>query len=124
MKNKEKQIIEKAIDILYDIDYFYKGLTREELENKIKRGNYYDVVKLVKLGYRKIDENSVVLTEREHEIAMTHQYDVGFGFGYKKGSKETAEKIICLIKTFCPDKNFIETITRIISERLGVEIKE
>lgn len=42
----------------------------------------------------------------------------------EQAQKETAEKIIDLIKAFCPDKKFIEVITRIISERLGVEIKE
>jgi hypothetical protein len=38
--------------------------------------------------------------------------------------KETAEKIICVIKTFSYDKEFTKTITRIIAERFGVEIKE
>ena len=67
MKDKEEQIIEKAIDILYDLDDFYKCLTREQLENTIKRGGYYDAVKLVKLGYRKLPEDSVVLSREEYE---------------------------------------------------------
>lgn len=90
MKDKEKQIIEKAIDILYDLYDFYKGLTREQLENTIKRGGYSDAVKLVKLGYRKLPENSVVLSREEYESDLTLQYDTG----YEWGSKETAEKIL------------------------------
>jgi hypothetical protein len=39
----------------------------------------------------------------------------------EKQIMEMAEKIIDLIKTFCPDKKFIETISHIISERFGVE---
>ena len=61
--------------------------------------------KLYKKNYRKIPEGAriildnpnqqiVVLTEKEHEIAMRNQYDVGFNFGYEKGSKETVREII------------------------------
>ncbi len=90
--------------------------------------------KLFEQGYRKTPENAVVLTREEyyerekkiHEQAQIESVEI-----YKdmlkveraKARKETAEKIIDLIKTFCPDKKFVEAITRIIAERLGVEIK-
>ena len=77
---------------------------------------------LYNAGYRKIDKDSVVFLKEEYDklkYAWITDSDA-----YKKGSKETAEKIIDLIKTFCPDKKFVEVITRIISERFGVEIKE
>ena len=41
-----------------------------------------------------------------------------------QSSKETAEKIIDLIKTFCPDKKFIEIVKGVIKKQFGVEIKD
>jgi hypothetical protein len=71
--------------------------------------------------YQLVDKNSVVLSKEEYGSKLQDAYDNGVQFGKKWGSKETAEKIIDLIKTFCSDKKFVEVITRIISERLGVE---
>ena len=113
------------------------------LNRKMVIGNLsqFIAVELSKYYQPKIDKDSVVLTEREHEIAMIHQYDVGFAFGYEKGSKETAEKILkTLMKEaeyyYLADYNdcmhdepFIEKqdlliIINEIAKQFGVEIKE
>ena len=78
-------------------------------------------------GYRKIPEDAVVLTERQHEVVMRNQYDVGFNFGYKKGSKETAEKIMQDLKPLL--EGFVHTDTGenlyvYKCKQIGVEIKE
>ena len=95
MKDKEKQIEELDFETLKNhkeisdlANLLYSKQDEFNLSNPYEVG--YVIINI--LGYRKIDKDSVVLTEREHEIAMIHQYDVGFAFGYKKGSKETAEK--------------------------------
>ena len=110
---------------------------KKSLKERMLLTPTFTAKQLCALGYQKLPEDSVVISREEYEI-----YDVvkkGYPNdmsclaeklteishnSYKKGSKETAEKIIGLIKTFCPDKKFVEVITRIISERLGVEIKE
>ena len=87
--------------------------------------------------YQILPEDSVVLSREEYEeLQIGKDFDYGYHEGAKnteayyenfelpKARKETAEKIIDLIKAFCPDKKFVEVITRIISERLSVEIKE
>ena len=84
--------------------------------------------------YRKQQEGSVVITERQHEIAMRNQYDVGFNFGYKKGSKETAREFVnettkrkkTLIIPYTNDK--IERISTYwiyeLAKQFGVEVEE
>ena len=107
MKDKEKQIEEMSelVFFLYENKDYTVTQFAEELYN---------------LGYRKLTEDSVVLTETERITMSVKQWDKG----YAQARKETAEKIICIIKTFSYDKEFTEIITRIISERFGVEIKE
>lgn len=163
MKDKEKKIEEMAKEMcnvckaIEETCYMKKqpcSLIRDEAKV------------LYEQGYRKLPENSVVLSREEYNKKKKHLQNVlelssfqfenvvkeneklkeqlkdkkllteenynklchlayfGYDDAYEKGSKETAEKIICLIKTFCPDKKFVEVITRIISERFGVEIKE
>ena len=110
-------------------------------------------IKLHNAGYRKLPKDSVVLTREEYEKLTAPRVFVSkkqlsekelaeklknFNYGIigvdessieiiptrAEIEKETAEKIIDLIKTFCPDKKFIEIITHIIRDRCGVEIKE
>ena len=89
-------------------------LARGVLGSMNKGAGYWVAEALVNLGYQKLPKDSVVLSA--DEFANLKKYI------YEKGSKETAEKIIDLIKTFYPDKKFVETITHIIRERF--EIKE
>ena len=93
MENKEKQMIEQTINILYDIDDYYKQLPREQLENAIRFGSYYDALKLVKLGYRKINENEVVLT-KEYYNKLCHLAYFGYDDAYAQGVKETINKLM------------------------------
>ena len=93
MKEQEKQIeVKKLVNIItktypnqYSIEYPAKAI---RLANE-----------LLEHYQPKLPKDSVVLTEKQHEVAMIHQYDVGYGFGYEKGSKETAEKIYLQAKT-------------------------
>jgi hypothetical protein len=132
MEDKEKQIEEMANckncvheDICQLRTYSYC-----EEEVKEKGCEHYQP---------KLPEDSVVLSREEYKLL----FDIKKKFETADGDeitavsllmwlkeltaqerKEAAEKIIDLIKTFCPDKKFIETISHIISERFGVEIKE
>lgn len=93
-------------------------LTREELQEIIVKAKVKENEKISELKKEVKELNKLLIQEKEGSF-----WD-GVNEGILKGSKETAEKIIDLIKAFCPDKKFVEVITHIISERLGVEIKE
>ena len=126
MPEKEKQIeeIQNALPHIEVIKAMY---------NDIDFAKY-----LYDKDIRKLPKDSVVLSKEEYENiyeqaeqnVLANIADGGTSCDWcikeheKKASKETAEKIIDLIKTFCPDKKFIETITQIIRERCSVEIKE
>lgn len=106
-------------------------LSREEYEKKKK--HLQNVLELSSFQLENVVKENEKLKEQlkdkkllteENYNKLCHLAYFGYDDAYEKGSKETAEKIIDLIKTFCPDKKFIEVITRIISERFGVEIKE
>lgn len=130
----------EVFDILDKMEFFQGQRAGRELWlDKPKEVQDKDIADFVRdINYiRDYLKDSVVLSKEEYEeLQVGKDFDYGYHEGYKnteayyenfklpKERKETAEKIICLIKTFCPDKNFIETITRIISERFGVEIKE
>ena len=132
MKDKEKQIEEMAKDIPYltlsrrvfasMTEMKNVGWTLSEEDNKLIAET------LISNGWIKPDKDSVVLLREELNNIENKCFDNGFDKGAEIGranaSKETAEKIICLIKSFSYDKEFVKIITRIISERLGVEIKE
>lgn len=116
MKDKEKQIYERAVDILYDINDLYKDrLEREQIIDIMGRGGFGEAVELAKKGYRKIDKDSVVLTRKEYESDLTLQYDTGYEFG----SKETAEKIYRELQG-----HGTTYVKKWIKEQFGVEIKE
>lgn len=98
---------------IYNTDMlkYFKGVDCVNLKKAL---NAYNA------GYRKIDKDKeVVLTEKEYEIAMIHQYDVGFGFGYKKGSKETAEKIYRELQ-----EHGTTYVKKWIEKQFTIEIKE
>lgn len=116
MKDKEKQIEEIA-----QCKNSY-GITCSDCDGKKACGRYI-------LAKELIDKDSVVLMREEYEKGkQDYNYQIHRALVEEgrvdKARKETAEKIIDIIKTFCPDKKFIETITHIIVERFGVEIKE
>lgn len=144
MKDKEKQIEEMAKDVYENV--YLEGHFPKSTSKAIARF-------IMEQGYRKLPKDSVVLSREEYEKLTAPRVFISkkqlsekelaeklknFNYGIigvdessieiiptrAEIEKETAEKIIDLIKTFCPDKKFKEIITHIISERLGVEIKE
>ena len=124
VKMKDKEMIEEMAKDLKDLE----GIVRNILENRIDIQYIPDlalpIAKEVLKHYQpKLSKDNVVLTEREHEIAMRNQYDVGFNFGYKKGSKEAAEKIFNYIES--EDLAFGSERYRLkkwLKEQFGMEI--
>ena len=120
VKDKEKQIEEMAKDIPYltlDRTVFVGATETKNVSWMLsEEDNKVIAEELIKKGWIKLPEDGVVLSA--DEFANLKKY------AYRKGSKETVEKIICIIKTFSYDKEFTKIITRIIAERFGVEIKE
>ena len=112
-EEKHKQIEEMAKMIRYVLESRTDITFIPDLDKPIAE-------KLLKHYQPKLPENMVVLTEREHEIAMRHQYDVGFSFGYKQARKETVKEIITMIKDYYGDISIIAKIAK----QYGVEIKE
>ena len=114
----------------------------DDIVENLFNGDVYRLAEdLINIGYTKIDyknidkidlmifagrrfanisEDRVVLSKDE----LNDEIHFASRKGYDQASKETANNIIDLIKTFCPDKKFVETITHIIQERYGAEIKE
>ena len=127
MKDKEKQIEE--IQGLLFCNKWEQPFT--DCEENIKCMECI-AKQIYNAGYRKLPKGAKVFipTDEKYAILSKEEYErfcgqtINIAKVKAQSSKETAEKIIQLIKTFCPDKKFIEVITRIISERLGVEIKE
>lgn len=72
-----------------EIEQIAKAL--DEIEAIMWENAAYDTPDMAKAfynaGYRQV-KDKIVLTEREHEIAMKNQYDVGFRFGCKKMQEE------------------------------------
>lgn len=128
-------IITKTYPNKYSIEYPAKAirLANELLEHyqpKLPEDSIvltrekYDALKLIENYHIKsCGKNSIVLTEKEHEIAMRNQYDVGFGFGYQKGSKETAEKILKAVLEEVGEF-YAGDIVEELAKQFGVEIKE
>lgn len=114
--NKQQQIEEMAKDI----------------ENTILGLGFYlchkSAEKLLNLGYRKIPEDSVVLSRKEYEkLKYTWITDSD---AYKKGCKETAEKILnetmhipVIEGKFVKVDDLIDKLKG-IATREGIEIKE
>ena len=137
---KDKEMIEEMAKIMCENDC--EECRRESIEFY---GNSYDedtqcvfsvgAEKLYNQGYRKV-KDSVVLSREEYENLLREKDELlndRFAVCHalreqakqlENKEKETAEKIIDIIKTFCPDKKFVEIIKRIIAERLGVDLGE
>lgn len=119
MKDKEKQI-EEMSNYLRECsnNAWAKGFDYAEIDNEKLRS-----------FLALLPKDSVVLSREElNELIKIKENCLEL---MKQGeqqivniSKETAENIICIIKTFSYDKEFTKIITRIIAERFGVEIKE
>ena len=97
----EQKQIEEIAKVIAKRDCYLYGKCPKEPKHNCKSlnpelmlessKNYITIARwLVEAHYRNC-KNKVVLTEREHEIAMKNQYDVGFRFGYKKMQEELAK---------------------------------
>lgn len=111
MKDKEKQIEEMAITMNINCGECYSCKYKDE----IHCADFLSAEELYNVGYRKLPENSVVLSA--DEFANLKKY------AYNKGSKETAEKIYKDIRLFLDNKT-LEVIARYFKVILDVEIKE
>lgn len=97
---EQKEIEQIAREIAKRDCYLYDKCPKEHKHNCISLNpaimlesskNYITIATwLYNANYRNC-KDKVVLTEREHEIAMKNQYDVGFRFGYKKMQEELAK---------------------------------
>ena len=74
--------------------------------------------KMHEQGYRKIDEDKVVLTREEYHNDFSSQ----FNKGYKHGSKETAREIIEFAERFFTWDE--EGFVRELKSQYGVEIEK
>ncbi len=152
MKDKERQVEEMAKDLCVYCHEMTEEKEcpyneHEESKQKCWESQLAQAKTLIEQGYRKLPKDSIVLSREEYERLKQVEnekdrlYEIKLDLenqliekGWtdyegadeieKRVSKETAEKIICLIKSFSYDKEFVKIITRIISKRLGVEIKE
>lgn len=86
-------------------------------QKTVDTDTYFVARALYNLGYRKIPENSVVISQKEYKENLSLQYDIG----YEVGSKETAEKIYTFVNSFGTHnwERFKEFI-----KQFGVEVKE
>ena len=83
---------------------------------------------LYNAGYRKLPEDSVVLSREEYERItkelVTEQRATEIAKEYfEKIRKETAEKFLQLAYDRCLEKSFIKKVEE-LAEQFGVEIKE
>ena len=76
----------------------YRELANETSKNILKNLNENNKLKeieslCVEIARNGLPENAMVLTERQHEIAMKSQFDIGFKFGSKETAKEILDKV-------------------------------
>lgn len=84
---------------------------------------------LVEMGYQRIKKDDIIISREEYEkyqnlkrdVEYSFEYNQGYTDGQIKGSKETAEKCIRLIKETYFTK---EALCEFIAKQFGVEIKE
>ena len=114
MKDKEKQIEEmgkvmpeKIKDPLDNSRYIIFG---KSLRREIAR-IYYNA------GYRKLPEDSVVLS-REEVCELKCQAEEDFNKAYDLGSKETAEKLLNDFKLWAREYQYKDTVVDENGERL------
>lgn len=136
MKDKDKQIEEMAV-ICADcnttcdecFEAFEKTMTlpiadREEHCQAIKYAR-----RLFNAGYRKLSENSVVLSRATWFETQNYKYNLGFKTGKQISRKETAEKILNeLVGHTFEDDGWTWTVSKEdiqwLADKQGVEIKE
>ena len=127
MKDKEKQIEEMAKimcgndceECAKESAEFYKQTLEEARNNKCLLKNCAKT--LYEQGYRKLPEDSVVLS-REEYIDLSRNY---VGEQVAQARKETAEKIYTKIKdSFLMNSNNRYALKLWIEEQFGLEIKE
>ena len=90
-----------------------------------------DAEALYNAGYRKLPEDSVVLSKEEYEILKIkekekHWLETCMSVWKNAkidGSKETAEKFLQLAYDRCLEKSFIKKVEE-LAKQFGVEIKE
>lgn len=87
---------------------------------------YYRCMKIAKTiynaGYRKLPEDSVVLSMKEWECLHT-DYAKALYNVRQNAIKETAEKFLQLAYDRCLEKSFIKKVEE-LAKQFGVEIKE
>jgi hypothetical protein len=119
MKDKEKQIEEMAQC------KNFSGMTCSECKVRAGCDRYTLAEELYEQGYRKLPEDSVVLSREELNKIQANFFDSGI----KYGSKETAEKILTIIGNMldeCDDRFKLKDYQwhKNLCKQFGVEIKE
>lgn len=132
MKDKEKQIEEMANILCESKEHNCNGedckclKQATDLFNKGARIIYKDSVVLSREEFEKLKTQLKIKTNeadwRASQLQVLDKDIEELENKLKQLSKETAEKIICIIKTFSYDKEFTKIITRIIAERFGIEL--
>jgi uncharacterized protein YuzB (UPF0349 family) len=116
--SKHPEIYEIAVDILYDINDFYKRLTRDQVIDVMMRGGFADAVELAKKGYRKINQGEVVTTKSEIKI-----YQEIYDFMKEKEIVSVGE-MKTLINFALKTSMLRGHIVKEVAENLGKVIKE
>jgi hypothetical protein len=92
MKDKEKQIDEIAKLMCAYPQCIHHNIIGECANAECQ--TVYFAKNLYNAGYRKLPEDSVVLSKEEYGSKLQDAYDNGLKWGTEWGSKETAEKIL------------------------------
>ena len=110
------------MDELYEIEEMTKDLYEElKTENIPYHKCDYIAQKFIAMGWIKLNEDKVVISKEEYELLVECSSYENLENEYTKGSKETAEKCIRLIKKTYFTK---EALCEFIARQFDVEIKE
>lgn len=116
MKDKEKQI-EEIMNTIDDCSWVTDEDYCDGMCERCRAKRLYEQ------GYRKLPEDSVVLSREEYQKNILTANSDGYGAGKIDGSKEMAEKILKDLKLLVPD-NALGIVTRYFKEIIGLQIKE
>lgn len=139
---KDKEMIEEMAKMIEKAKQHIWASVRTQAEDEDYLWHSRAIAEHLMLqGYRKIPEDSVVLSKEEYTrlklardicchdlfIATKQSHEEGYKRGYEKGKyearKETAEKIIAMLKQ-PPYIDFIESwVLDELAKQFGVEIK-
>ena len=95
-----KQQIEEKLQMLHDWSYgVYKCIDKELLIDKLEKGGFVEINRLYDLGYRKIDENHIVIPldgsklviPRKDQQTLLHAM-------YEQARKATAKEIFSKLR--------------------------